>query len=320
MLKPVYTRFRAYQLDSEGSSFSYFADNTFTLIEARISEKSISSLAFELHACGKETIDVLHITGWDIDHCCAKDLESILEILKPKRIEYPGYEPHTDNAKECLKLILEYKRKQENKGHSIKCRCINPEYIDSLEAAKGLGYKNIFYHPKEIIPGESNDNSTVKLFREGAFNVASLGDVESGNISSYLRSCKIFSREVDVLILPHHGADNGFITKKFLNIVRPAIAICGSNFGNKFDHPKQEIRDLLFEENIPIFTTKTGDVFVESIGQAHKQFSVTNLICDSSKVSSKKLYTSKKSSLLSHNMDSVKNMYGINRRRPLIRR
>lgn len=64
-LLPVVTRFRAYQLGTAGSSFSYFAGNHFTLIEAQIAEKSLPHLQAELKACGKKTIDTLHVTSWD---------------------------------------------------------------------------------------------------------------------------------------------------------------------------------------------------------------------------------------------------------------
>lgn len=51
------------------------------------------------------------------------------------------------------------------------------------------------YWPKEIDANNANNNSTVKQFRSGSFNVLSLGDVESTNISSYLRRVRsIYSR------------------------------------------------------------------------------------------------------------------------------
>ncbi|MBU2811069.1 hypothetical protein HF669_06680 [Acidithiobacillus thiooxidans] len=56
-LKPIKTRFRAYQLCEPGSSFSYFADNHFTLIEAKLTDNSYASLVAELKACEKTTID-----------------------------------------------------------------------------------------------------------------------------------------------------------------------------------------------------------------------------------------------------------------------
>jgi hypothetical protein len=44
----------------------------------------------------------------------------------------------------------------------------------------------VVYHPRWIDPYCPNNNSTVKLFREGSFNLLSLGDVESHNISAQL--------------------------------------------------------------------------------------------------------------------------------------
>ena len=63
------TRFRAYQLASPGSLFSYYKKNHFTLIEARIPKGGIEVLAAELNQFGKSYIDTLHITSWDDDHC-----------------------------------------------------------------------------------------------------------------------------------------------------------------------------------------------------------------------------------------------------------
>ncbi len=306
-LKPVLTRFRAYQLGTPGSSFSYFADQGFTLIEGRATETSQASLMHELETCGKSAIDTLHITSWDKDHCEINELLWILTNLKPTKIEYPGYAPHSEMGDDCLEAITRYQQKQKTIGREIKLRQINPEYIKGLDTAKGLGYREIFYHPRVLYPDQSNNNSTVKLFRSGMFNVASLGDVEHPNIGSMLRRCKIFSSEVDILILAHHGADNGLTTKKFLEEVEPTVTICSSDYDNQFEHPKQEIRDLLIELNIPIYTTKTGDVVITSLFGHRTNYRVVNLKARSTEVSSVKDFRSKKARLLGMNADTLRN-------------
>ena len=219
--RSIITRFRAYQLGTAGASFSLYVDGTFTLIEARLTDINRPNLDQELTTCGKSAIDVLHITGWDQDHCAKADLEEILLRYKPSTIEYPGYAPHSDTAKECLIIIQQYRAKNADKGRAIKCVSINPDYIKGLKSAEDLAYRDIFYHPRVLFDDDSNNNSTVKLYRQGCFNVASLGDVEDANIGSYLRRCKIFKRELDVLLLAHHGADCATNSKKFLEIVRP---------------------------------------------------------------------------------------------------
>ena len=102
------TRFRAYQLGNAGSSFSYSVDNHFTLIEARINEVNGPNILAEMKIAGCSTIDCLHITSWDQDHCTFSELEQILKLLKPRRIEYPGYTPHTDSGKQSLHDIKKY--------------------------------------------------------------------------------------------------------------------------------------------------------------------------------------------------------------------
>lgn len=299
-----YTRFRAYQLGTEGSSFSYFDGSHFTLIEARLTEKSKASVEEEVMACSVSHIDCLHITSWDNDHCSPSELDTIFETYQPRTIEYPGYPPHTDTAKEALKKILDYKKNRPK----TTLRKVGPPYINSLNKAEKLGYKNIFYHPRSLYE-DSNNNSTVKFFRSGSFNVASLGDVEDTNISAMLARSNMFSQELDILILAHHGANNGFITSNFLRKTKPSVAIASSNYDNKYEHPRQEIRDLLYEHDVPLFTTKTGDIIIESIPPHTRNYKVFNLISNSEKISSINTFKSKKSKFLSYNADSIRNHF-----------
>lgn len=304
-LRPKPTRFRAYQLGSEGSSFSYFDGTKFTLIEARITEQSSPSVMAELQACGVSSANCLHITSWDADHCKENDLKIILTHLDPKRIEYPGYEPSTETGKACLALIQAHKKRKSE----IQTVSMGPDYIKSLDTVENWGYRDIVYHPKKLSPDSSNDNSTVQLFRIGSFTVASLGDVESQWISSYLKSCRCFKEEVDVMILAHHGADNGFTTSGFLRAVRPSVAISSSDFDNRFKHPRKNIKSLLYQHDIPIFTTKTGDVIIHSLAPHTHEYRVTNLKAGSQEISSVNDFTAKKSRKLGHNMDTVRQNY-----------
>jgi competence protein ComEC len=304
LLKEKLTRFRAYQLGGEGSSFSYFDGQGFTLIEARLTEISESRIRNEMGTCNVKCVNRLHITSWDSDHCAKNELELILREFAPGKIEFPGYNPHTDNAKECLQMINNYKKNNP----SAKIQKVDPEYIKSLDPAERWGYKNILYHPK-YISEKSNDNSTVQLFRTGCFNVASLGDVELTNLSAQLRRDKSFSNEVDILILAHHGADNGFTTSSFLRHVNPTVAICSSNYDSQFEHPKQEIRDLLNKYSIPLYTTKTGDIVIISQHPHTKKYIIYNLKANSTNISSIAEFTTKKSKILGQGFDTVRNVY-----------
>jgi competence protein ComEC len=293
-ITPNITRFRAYQLGAEGSSFSYFDGRSFTLIEGRLTETSEQSLQYELKMCGKRTIDSLHITSWDADHCNPKELLIILQKYSPSRVECPGYTPHTDTAKDSRSIIEAYKIATRRNGNEATLNYMTPEYTSTLEYATTFGYTNVLLHPHQTLYPNSNDNSTAMLFRGGSFTVLSLGDVEHPDIAKYIMNLQIVKNQTDVMILAHHGADNGFTSDKFLTEVKPKVAICSSNYDNKFEHPKPEIREILYSNAIPIFTTKTGDVIVRSIDPHAGKFMITNLICNNEEVSSHSLYDSRR--------------------------
>ncbi|RLA54513.1 MAG: hypothetical protein DRR42_01650 [Gammaproteobacteria bacterium] len=302
-VKSINTRFRAYQLDSAGSSFSYSNGSEFTLIEARYTDANKGSIADEMRISGKTTISTLHITSWDQDHCSPSQLEEILSNLKPRKIEYPGYVPHTTSGIDSLRIIKNYK---VSPAGASKLVSVTPEYINRLDKASSYGYKDILYRPKIIDLDCANDNSTVKQFRSGSFNVLSLGDVESPNIASMLRATRSIYSEVDIMIMAHHGADNGFTTSSFIKKVRPSAAVASSNYGNQFDHPKPEIRDLLHKNGVRLFTTKTGDLIVRSLGTHKGKYEVINLKAGSSEVSSKWTGLAKKRQYLQYNPDTLR--------------
>ncbi len=307
------TRFRAYQLGNPGSSFSYFDGTTFTLIEARLTELNRPRIDKELEICGTSRVGCLHITSWDADHCAVNDLKGILKRYRPHKIEYPGYPPKTETAEECLELIRCYRTLMQKEGVTIPIQRIDPPYVNALNPASALGYRDIVYHPK-YLSEKSNDNSTVQLFRTGCFNVASLGDVENNMISARLSKCRVFNSEVDVMILAHHGADNGFTTSRFLRTVRPTVAICSSDYDNQYDHPREEISELLDKYGIPRFTTKTGDIALQSLAPHTHTYRLINLKADSTERSSEREFKSKKSAKLQHNLDTVRGVYASSRK------
>lgn len=230
--------------------------------------------------CGIDHIKTLHITSWDKDHCNAGELKIILEYLKPERIEYPGYAPHTKNGEESLELIQGYKGAKY---------LINSAFVNQF-IKNPLRGEDLYYNPTEE-HNTSNDNSVVKFFRVGSFQVLSLGDCESPDISKELANDKILKSEVDILILAHHGADNGFTTPDFLKALNPKVAICAADYGNKYGHPDNVITQRLNNAGIDYYTTKTGDIIAQTIDA--KNFKVSNYISNNEEKGSEKFYPTK---------------------------
>jgi|GEM_PF-755621 len=288
------TRFRAFQLGNPGSSFSYYDGSSFTLIEARVSDLSRPRIIEEMQACEITSIGCLSITSWDADHCAVSDLEEILETWKPRKVEHPGYNPHTDTGEKCLRLINLYKTRRPNSN----VISVDPAYLETLEIGEHWGYINLLLWPKIFTESKSNDNSIAQLYRTGSFNVLSLGDLESEQIACRIVRSKSIRNETDVLILAHHGADNGFTSKKFLAEVSPRVAVCSSDFDNKYEHPDDEISSLLYEMGINKYTSKTGDILIQSVDPHTKEFTVTNFKANSNEISSISNYPIKKAHYL----------------------
>lgn len=272
------TRFRAYQLGVKGASFSLAVDNDFTLIEARFNECNAMNIVNEMRIVGAKCISLLHITSWDEDHCSEQELDSILKYLKPQRIEYPGYMPDTTCGKKCRRMILAYLQNLRLDGTSM-----TPTFINSLEAGESAKFSTIIYNPTKEY-AKHNDMSTAALFRKGRFTILSLGDCESPEIAKIIMNDVMANQETDVMLMAHHGADNGFTTEEFIKTISPRVAICACDYDNQYEHPREEVTKMLYDNSVRYFTTKTGDVLI--VCDTDNNVHLTNFIGNGTKISS----------------------------------
>jgi competence protein ComEC len=283
------TRFRAYQMNTAGSSFSYWDGSTFTLLEARFNNSNANSIQQELKACGRQKVDTLHITS-----CNPGELKQLLYTLTPTKIDLPKYYPKTDSSKQALQSIGSYLQQTNSILAPPSATVVDGPFVSALPFAISWDTTNVIYNYPYEDSYNSNNNSTIKLFRSGSFSVLSLGDVETENIANWLTNDLIIQREVDILILAHHGADNGFTTSELIAKINPKIAICSSNYDNQHEHPKSEIRSILQCANVPLMTTKTGDVIVAATNALTRQFTGFNLGANSTALLSSFSFSPKK--------------------------
>jgi len=197
-------------------------------------------------------------------------------------IEYPGYEPDSEDGKESKNIIEGYQKLQVA---SPTVKKIDPTYIRGLKNTTAFEYANVVYHPRDTYE-KNNDNSIIKFFRTGSFTVASLGDVESPQIQKMLMDDSIFCSEVDIMILAHHGSDKSITSDEFIKKVKPSVAIASADYDDKYGHPKPVVKDCVIANGGYFYTTKTGDVIIQSYGDHSKTYNVTNWIKNSSEKSS----------------------------------
>ena len=87
-----------------------------------------------------------------------------------------------------------------------------------------------------------------------------------------------------LVLIYKNNLDHLLTTEDFIKAISPSVAICASDYDNQYDHPRQEIRELLYENKVNLYTTKTGDVLIEC--GADNNVHVTNFRGNSSEVSS----------------------------------
>lgn len=116
----------------------------------------------------------------------------------------------------------------------------------------------IFYWPSiGFISSNDNDFSQILLFQENGFKLLFTGDA-SPFILGRLSHGAI--EKVDILKVPHHGSKNG-LTKTFLDLADPMMAVISVGKNNSYGHPNQMTLNMLKAKNIKIRRTDVeGDV------------------------------------------------------------
>ncbi|MGB9882969.1 MAG: ComEC/Rec2 family competence protein [Microgenomates group bacterium] len=118
-----------------------------------------------------------------------------------------------------------------------------------------------FWPDKDFVSKDDNDYSHLLLFQENDFKVLFTGDASQKILNLLANQTQInFLKNVNIIKIPHHGSKNG-MNQKFLQIIRPQIAVISVGKNNSYGHPAKEVLDLL--EALKIITKRTdkdGDV------------------------------------------------------------
>ncbi len=111
---------------------------------------------------------------------------------------------------------------------------------------------------RNLNSNNDNDFSSVLLFEccRGA-RVLFTGDASPFVLS---RLSHGVLEKIDILKIPHHGSKNG-LTKRFLDLADPKVAVISVGKNNSYGHPHQKILDMLKAKNIKILRTDVeGDI------------------------------------------------------------
>lgn len=192
-------------------------------------------------------IDYIIISHFDSDHC--NGLIEIIENLKVKNI--------------IISKQAYFSDEYINIANIINSKKINVTYVkqgDNFNISKGLKL-DILYPPQELEYKDLNNNSIMAKLTYNSFSILFTGDVESAE-ANILNSYSTEVLRSTILKVAHHGSKTSS-SKKFLEAVKPKIALIGVGENNKFGHPNSEVLQRLNDINCKIYRTdKMGEITI----------------------------------------------------------
>ena len=115
----------------------------------------------------------------------------------------------------------------------------------------------IYWPPKEFNSANDNDFSQILLFEENNYRLLFTGDASPFVLGRLSHST---IGKVDILKVPHHGSKNG-LTKNFLQVISPRLAVISVGKNNPYGHPAKKILEMLKAENVKVKRTdKDGNI------------------------------------------------------------
>jgi competence protein ComEC len=125
-----------------------------------------------------------------------------------------------------------------------------------------LNDRFLFLWPvKNYFSSEDNDYSHLLLFQEDDFKALFTGDASPKILNLIVETNTVdFIKNINLLKIPHHGSKNG-LTKNFLSISNPKIAVISVGKNNAYGHPAKEVLEMLKAQKVKIKRTdEEGDI------------------------------------------------------------
>ena len=114
---------------------------------------------------------------------------------------------------------------------------------------------------------EENNNSIGLRLKYGSFSVLLTGDSEETERQWWLKNDPDLMRTCTILKLAHHGSRNG-TDARWLQLVRPELAVASMGRSNEFGHPHPETVSLLRQRGVPFLRTdQLGTITITSDGR-----------------------------------------------------
>jgi beta-lactamase superfamily II metal-dependent hydrolase len=205
-----------------------------------------------LRAQGIQSLDLVAISHHHSDHYGGMD--HVVRAMKP-RYFLAGRSGHS------TALYLRLLRTVEAEGLTV----IEPT-SRARKIELGSIELTIFPQPPEDHKEENNNSIGLRL-KYGNFSMLLTGDSEEGERQWWLKHHPDLVRGCTILKLPHHGSRNG-TDLRWLQAVRPELAVASLGKDNEYGHPHAETISLLRRAELPLLRTdQLGTIAIKSDGR-----------------------------------------------------
>jgi competence protein ComEC len=220
------------------------------LIDAGPSKNAALSI---LRRKGITSLDLVAISHHHSDHYGGMD--AVVRAMKP-RYFLASRSGHTTS------LYLKLLKTVEAESMTVIEPTSRPRKIElgSLELT-------IFPQPPDDRKEENNNSIGLRL-KYGDFSMLLTGDSEETERQWWLKHDPELMRNCTILKLAHHGSRNG-TDARWLQTVRPELAVASLGRNNDYGHPHSETISLLRRSGLPLLRTdQLGTITITSDGRS----------------------------------------------------
>jgi len=222
------------------------------LIDAGPSKDAAARL---LKRKGVSTIDLVAISHHHSDHYGG--MEQVIRVYKPR------YFLASDSG-HATKLYLRLLQAVEEEGITAVGPTSKPRKIQ-------LGSVELTIFPQAPEDRREENNNSIGLrLQYGNFSMLLTGDSETNERKWWVQGHPELVRDCTILKLAHHGSRNG-TDQRWLQLVKPELAVASLGKDNDYGHPHSETLSLLHKNRIPLLRTdQLGTITIESDGSDWK--------------------------------------------------
>jgi competence protein ComEC len=202
---------------------------------------------------GIKSLDLVAISHHHSDHYGGMD--EVVRAMKP-RYFLASRSGHTTS------LYLKLLKTVEAEKVTVIEPTSRPRKIElgSLELT-------IFPQPPEDRKEENNNSIGLRL-KYGSFSMLLTGDSEETERQWWLKHDPDLMRDCNIIKLAHHGSRNG-TDARWLQTVRPELAVASLGKNNDYGHPHSETISLLRRAGLPLLRTdQLGTITITSDGRS----------------------------------------------------